>query len=78
MKECKHCQSNNLVWRIESYTNSKVSDGRYTGHDFFVQMYQGCEDCGETLEIIQHVDTYESPAVQEALANLGETLLNAI
>jgi hypothetical protein len=77
MKECKHCGSDNLEWKIEAFTNSQVSNGRYNNHDFFVQMYQGCTDCGETLEIIQHIETYESPEIQEALAALGETLLNA-
>lgn len=75
MEECKHCNSTNLEWKIEAYTNSTVANERYNNHDFFVQMYQGCIDCGETLEIIQHVDTYESEEVQAALSQLGKALL---
>lgn len=68
---CPNCGGIELDWHIEPFTNSQVSNGRYNNHDFFVQIYSGCQDCGETLTVIPHVNNYESEKVKKAIRDLA-------
>lgn len=71
---CPHCGHDKLDWKIEAHTNAQVSNGRYNNHDFFVQIYSGCDACGETLTVIPHVETYESERITKAIRDLADAI----
>ena len=52
IKNCKNCGSHILSWHCGTQNNSGVVDGRLRMHEIGVIFYLGCDECSETLSII--------------------------
>ncbi len=50
---CPNCSSGDLRWHLGKRGPSDVQDGRLRMHDVSVIAFLGCEECSETIEIIE-------------------------
>lgn len=51
-EECGHCGSADTEWQCTTRNNSQVVDGRLRMNDISVQFFLGCNECSETLEVL--------------------------
>jgi formate-dependent nitrite reductase cytochrome c552 subunit len=51
--ECRNCESTDLKWCIGTAGPTDVPDGRIRMSEVYAIAYLSCEECGETLSIIQ-------------------------
>lgn len=49
--QCPECLSEDLEWNVSTRTNG-VADGRLNAHDVRAVAYLGCNECSETLAVI--------------------------
>lgn len=49
---CNNCGSFDLEWGYSLTSNSGVQNGRLAYHDIQVTFYQGCNNCSETLALV--------------------------
>jgi hypothetical protein len=49
---CPECESKRLVWGYTPRNTAGVVDGRLRLHDVRVEFYLGCEECSETLAVV--------------------------
>ncbi len=52
MRECKACGSKLLTWHCEAQNRGGVQDGRIKMHEVGVTFFLGCDECSETLRIV--------------------------
>jgi hypothetical protein len=70
MKPCKFCGSENVAWGMDIDSNPAIQQNRLNTHDMNVTIHKYCDDCGEQLEVLPHVNAYASKKVSEALEQL--------
>lgn len=52
MKQCPECKSKDLEWSCGTQKISDVVDGRLTMHDVGVIFFLGCNECSETVAVV--------------------------
>jgi uncharacterized protein YbaR (Trm112 family) len=59
MKECPNCKGDKLSWAVDKRGPSDVTDGRLRMSEISVIGYLYCEECSETLGIIEEHEVTE-------------------
>jgi len=52
IQQCRNCKSEDLSWFVAKKNTSGVVDGRLCMHDIKVIFVLGCNECSETLKIV--------------------------
>lgn len=66
--ECKECGSKNFSWQAGVHNTGGCTDGRIRMHEVSGRFILGCNDCSETLLI---VDADKIAALMDRIMNLN-------
>lgn len=50
---CKECGSKDLTWQTSNIVENGIQQGRLKTEDVTCVFFLGCNECSETLEILQ-------------------------
>lgn len=49
---CRHCGGTSLTWATSIINRSAVQQGRLNTHDVECVFFLGCDDCSETMNMV--------------------------